>query len=63
MSQRIPSYRLHKPTGLAVVTIDGRDFYLGPHGTEESHGEYDRMIQEWLLNGRKSPSAGNDITQ
>jgi len=24
---RTPKYRLHKPTGQAVVTIDGRDHY------------------------------------
>ena len=29
-----PTYRLHKPTGQAVVRIDGHDFYLGKHGTE-----------------------------
>ena len=26
---RIPAYRRHKSTGQAVVTRDGRDFYLG----------------------------------
>jgi hypothetical protein len=31
-STRVPSYRLHKPTGLAVVTIHGKDHYLGKHG-------------------------------
>ena len=25
----IPSYRLHKPSGQAVVTLNGRDHYLG----------------------------------
>jgi hypothetical protein len=28
-SPRVPSYRRHKPTNQAVVTSDGRDFYLG----------------------------------
>ena len=28
---RTLSYRLHKPTGQAVVTLEGRDFYLGRH--------------------------------
>ena len=31
-SARIPRYRLHKPTGLAVVRLNGRDIYLGKHG-------------------------------
>jgi hypothetical protein len=28
-STRIPSYREHKPSGQAVVTLNGRDHYLG----------------------------------
>jgi hypothetical protein len=34
---RIPKYRYHKATGLAVVRIDGRDTYLGPYDSPESH--------------------------
>jgi hypothetical protein len=49
-SPRIPSYRLHKPTGLAVVRLNGRDFYLGKHGSPESKIEYRRLISEWLAN-------------
>ncbi len=30
---RVPKYRLHRPTGQAVVTLNGRDTYLGKHGT------------------------------
>jgi hypothetical protein len=45
-----------------VVTLDGRDFYLGPHGTEASRAEYDRLLGEWLANGRRLPaSAGPDL--
>ena len=43
-----PRYRQHKPTDQAVVTIDGRDFYLAKHGTLASCCEYDRLIAEWL---------------
>jgi integrase len=39
------------------VTLDGRDFYLGPHGTEASKSEYDRLIAEWLTHGRRLPAA------
>jgi integrase len=65
-TQRTPSYRLHKPSGLAVTTIDGRDFYLGAHDTPGSRAEYDRLVAEWLAAGRRlparlSPSAG-DLT-
>ena len=30
MSKRIPSYRQHRPSGQAVVTLNGRDHYLVP---------------------------------
>lgn len=53
---RVPSYRLHKPSGLAVVTIAGEDRYLGPHGTPASREAYDRLIAEWLVGGRMSPA-------
>jgi len=43
---RIPKYRLHKATGLAVVTLNGADHYLGRHGTAESREQYDRLIAE-----------------
>lgn len=55
MSRRTPNYRLHRPSGQAVVTLDGRDFYLGPHGTEASRAEYDRLVGEWLANHRRLP--------
>ena len=51
--RRIPKYRLHKPSGQAVVTLSGRDIYLGPHGSRTSRDIYDRAIAEWLANGRQ----------
>jgi integrase len=51
--RKIPSYRLHKPTGQAVVRLDGRDCYLGKHGSEASQESYRRLIAEWLTNGRQ----------
>ena len=56
-----PSYRLHKPSGQAVVTLNGRDTYLGRHDTPESRMEYDRVIAEWLSNGRLPPGT-TDLT-
>jgi hypothetical protein len=52
-SPRVVSYRLHKPTNQAVVTFNGKDVYLGQHGTAESRERYDRAIAEWLANGRR----------
>jgi integrase len=50
-----PSYRLHKKSGQAIVTLSGKDFYLGPYGSEESRTEYDQLLAEWLANGRCWP--------
>jgi len=50
---RVPSYRRHKPTGQAVVTINGQDIYLGKWNTAASKAEYDRLIAEFLANGRQ----------
>ena len=52
-SLRVPSYRRHKPTGQAVVTINGRDLYLGKWNSAASRAEYDRLIAEFLANGRQ----------
>ena len=51
---KVPSYRLHKPSGQAVVTIRGRDIYLGKHDTPASRSRYDQHIGEWLAAGRTS---------
>ena len=49
---RVPGYGLHKASGQAVVRLNGRDHYLGKHGSDESHARYERLIAEWLQNGR-----------
>ena len=48
-----PKYRKHKQSGQAIVTLSGRDFLLGPHGTKASRSEYDRLVSEWIANGRR----------
>lgn len=58
--RRIPSYRLHKPSGQAVVRLDGHDYYLGRHGSSASQSAYDRLIAEWLSRGRVQSPAGAD---
>ena len=48
-----PGYSLHKRSGRAYVTIDGKQHYLpGQHGSQESRAAYDRLIGEWLSSGR-----------
>ena len=52
---RIPKYRLHRPSGLAVARFNGVDYYLGKHGSQESRDEYDRLLGEWMMKGRQAP--------
>jgi hypothetical protein len=54
LTNRLPSYRYHKSSGMAIVTLNGRDVYLGRHNSPESRAEYDRVIKAWLDNGRKA---------
>jgi hypothetical protein len=55
-SLRVLSYRRHKPTDQAVVTINGRDIYLGKWNSAASKDQYDRLIAEFLANGRRLQS-------
>ena len=57
LKDRLPKYRRHHCSGQAIVTLDGVDHYLGPHGSQTSICEYDRLIAEWLGNGRHMPVA------
>jgi hypothetical protein len=49
----IPQYRLHKARGLGVVTLNRKDYYLGPYDAPESREAYNRLIAQWLSNGRQ----------
>jgi hypothetical protein len=41
------SYLCHKPSGQALLTLNGKDFCLGVWQSPESHAQYDRLIAEW----------------
>jgi integrase len=45
---RLPKYRLHKASGQAVVTLRGRDVYLGEFNTPASHEKYQATIAEFI---------------
>ncbi len=51
MLKKVPSYRLHKPSGKAVVTVNGKDYYLGVHNSKESKLAYPRIIGEYKAAG------------
>ena len=58
----VQSYRLHRQSGQAIVTLSGKDILLGPHGTSASRAEYRRQIAEWIANGRRLPQIASDLT-
>lgn len=58
--EKLPAYRRHKASGQAVVTLSGRDTYLGPWGTRLSRDNYDRVVSEWLARGRVAAPSVDD---
>ncbi|MFO0822846.1 MAG: tyrosine-type recombinase/integrase [Gemmataceae bacterium] len=50
-----PSYRFHKARNCAVVTINGRDHYLGTYDSPESWEKYHQLIAEHLAAHRLPP--------
>lgn len=56
----VPSYRLYKRTGQAIVCTDGEYHYLGEYGSPASRAEYNRLKAEWLANGRRLQPALDD---
>lgn len=60
--RRDPSYRRHKPSGQAVVTIDGRDFYLGKFNSAASREKYNRLLAEWRAGANTLTQPSSDTT-
>lgn len=61
-SAQLPSLRLHRPTGQAVVTLANprgkrRDYYLGRFGSEAATEAYHRLVARWLDAQRELPPA------
>jgi len=59
---KVPSYRLHKARGLSVVTIRGRNIYLGRYDSPESRAAYDRVIREFTMSRGVAPSERASLT-
>ena len=59
---RVPSYRRHKATGQAVVSLAGRDIYLGKFNSAASRAEYNRLIAEWAAHHGTLPQPSHDLT-
>ena len=52
LQNTVPKYRKHRASGQAVVTIAGKDHYLGRHNSQPSRMLYKRLVGEWLISGR-----------
>jgi integrase len=58
---KVPSYTRHKASGRAVVRLHGRDHYLGPYGSPESHERYAKLIAGWRSEPTSAPTEGRRI--
>jgi integrase len=56
-SVHVPKYRRHRGSGQAVVTLAGREVYLGRHGTPKSRQAYRRILAEFMAAGGRPPPA------
>jgi hypothetical protein len=61
-SVRVPSYRHHRPSGQAVVTLGGHDIYLGKWQSSKSRQEYRRLVAEWLVSDGHVPEVERSVT-
>jgi integrase len=60
---KTPKLRLHKPSGLGFVVLNGgKPIYLGKYELDATQEAYHRVIAEWKANGCKPPAAPSDIT-
>ncbi|MFH1918784.1 MAG: hypothetical protein ABIP48_02710 [Planctomycetota bacterium] len=48
LKNKVPKYRLHKPSGQALVQVAGQRIYLGKYGSDESRRKYDQIIGQFL---------------
>ena len=61
----VPSYRRQRDrrgSDLAFVVLNDRRVYLGEYDSEESRGEYDRLLAEWLARARQPLVSPDEIT-
>jgi hypothetical protein len=59
--KQLPKYCRHKATNRAFVRIGGKMYYRGKYGSEDSRRKYDRIIAEFVANGRQACFDPKDI--
>ena len=53
-SKSIPTYRYHI-SAQAIVTFCQKNFYLGPHNSQDSFARYNALVAEYIANGMVAP--------
>lgn len=56
----VPSHCRHKGKNLGYVVLNGKAFYTGTWGSPAAQREYERLLSEWLHNGRSLPTDPSD---
>ena len=56
----IPKLRPHS-SGQARVTIEDRDYLLGPFGSPEAEEAYRRIVAQWLAKEAHLPAADYNL--
>lgn len=59
--KNLPSYRLHKASGQAIVTLWGKDHYLGVYKSSASREKYNSLIADFLANNGKKPPTRSGV--
>ena len=49
----VPRYRRHKPSGDALVCLNGQRIHLGKYNSPESRQLYDQLVADWLASRRQ----------
>ena len=62
-SFRLPKLRCHRASKQGVVELAGKQHYLGPHGSPECEAAYNKLIAEWLANGKKPVALVEQVEQ
>lgn len=47
-----PQIYYHRRSGRDRIRVNGVDYYLGPHGSEEARAEYARLVNELVAQGK-----------
>lgn len=52
----IPKHCHHAPSNQGYVRLSGKLIYTGIWGSPEATGKYERLVAEWLIQGRRAPN-------